>query len=149
MITRFLRCSNIIFHAQKRPKTVKSFSFLRPRIKEMVKISQNIIADRSGSYLGPVGSIFRLTSEVFFGEKFQSPSILTNESPPIMSIAFKQWHQVVHDLVVHSAVSQSLLAISSVDFCDHQHLFSDRYCDLCDRDGCNLSLLNSWWILPR
>ena len=75
--------------------------------------------------------------------------ILTIESPLIMSIAFKQWHQVVHDLVVHSAVSQSLLAISFVDFCDHQHRFSDRYCDLCDRDGYNLSLLNSWSILPR
>ena len=37
MITRFLRCSNIIFNAQKRSKSVKSFSFLRPRIKEMVK----------------------------------------------------------------------------------------------------------------
>ena len=70
MITRFLRCSNIMFHAQKRSKTVKSFSFLRPRIKEMVKKSQNIIADRSGSYLGLVGSIFRLTSEVFLERNF-------------------------------------------------------------------------------
>ena len=60
-----------------------------------------------------------------------------------MSTAFKQRHQVVQDLVVHLVVSQSLLVILSDDFYGHRQLFSDHYCDLCDRDVCNLSLLNS------
>ena len=75
-----------------------------------------------------------------------------------MSTAFKQWHQVVQDLVVHLVVSQSQLLwqfllwqllwqLLSVGVAILSDDFSDHYCDLCDRDVYNL--LNSWLTLPR
>ena len=67
-----------------------------------------------------------------------------------MFIAMKQQrHQVARDLVVHLVVSQSLLGIFFVDFCDHQQLFNDHYYVLCDRDGYNLSQPSSKLTLLR
>ena len=60
MITRFLRCSNIIFNAQKRSKSVKSFSFLRPRIKEMVK------SDKISWLAGPKFSLVLLIQPIYW-----------------------------------------------------------------------------------